>query len=125
MRTIDFMEMLKQYMDKNRFQRQLYPTLMIGEQTSIVKKKLMNDCDNITMALTNNDIVGIAEHIGESIFTLFGLCQTMGLPIEGIVDEIYRSKVHKKRLNIASVLQPHIQAKMRIENDRTDKVSKE
>lgn len=125
MQNIDFMLVLKQYMDKNRYQRQLYPTLPIPEHAIAIEKRLITSAAGLATAFIDKDIVGIAEGIADSMYDLFGLCHSCGIPIEGVFEEIHRAKMYKKKANVAAVLKPHIEAKLRAHNDRTDKVSEE
>lgn len=120
---IDYMKMVKEYLRRNNFQTRLYPTLLSDEHNAVVCKKIVDDGIRLTDVILSKDIVGISEQLGESLFSLFGICHTMGIPIESVFDEVYRAKYYKKRCNVAAAIKPALLAKAEAMNDRSDKVS--
>lgn len=104
-------------MINRKYQVRIYPTLLDTTHGEVIVKRLIEDQGNLCESVMNQDLIGISQNIAEMMFTLFGLCHTMGLPIESIFDEVYRSKYYKKKANIAAVLKPHIEAKARVKRE--------
>ncbi len=71
------------------------PTLLNGSRQSLRLELIEEELGEYKQAVSNRDIVEIADALGDLLYVVYGAAAEHGLPIDHIVDEIHRSNMTK------------------------------
>jgi predicted HAD superfamily Cof-like phosphohydrolase len=73
-----------------------YPTLDVPAQIKELRCALIEEeAAEFRAALTADDIVGVADAIGDLLYVVYGAAATFGIPVEEVFAEIHRSNMTK------------------------------
>jgi predicted HAD superfamily Cof-like phosphohydrolase len=71
------------------------PTLIPAKRASLRYKLMLEELDEYAVAVTNRDIVEIADSLGYLLYVVLGTAVEHGLDLEPILAEIHRSNMSK------------------------------
>jgi predicted HAD superfamily Cof-like phosphohydrolase len=87
--------MVKEFHEKFTHTNNKFPTLIPKELSDFRRVLLNEELNEIDEGFANNDLVEIADGLGDALYVLFGTCCTLGIDIEPIFEEIHRSNMSK------------------------------
>jgi predicted HAD superfamily Cof-like phosphohydrolase len=88
--------MVREFMEKHNQPIRSLPSLTTSYLERCLRKKLhIEEVSELNAAIDNNDIVGIADGLADSLYVLFGTALTYGIPIETVFVEVHRSNMTK------------------------------
>ena len=71
------------------------PTEPSAEERNLRMALLAEEFAEYVEAETNNDLVEIADALGDMLYIIYGTCVSYGIPINEVFDEIHRSNLSK------------------------------
>lgn len=73
-----------------------YPTLNVPEQTKELRCGLIEEeAAEFREALAADDIVAVADAIGDLLYVVYGAALTFGIPVDEVFAEVHRSNMTK------------------------------
>lgn len=58
---------------------------------------LIEEVSELLNAITNKDIVGVADGIADAIYILIGIAMMLDIPIDEVLEEVHRSNMSKDK----------------------------
>jgi len=72
------------------------PTTNIPYREKMLRIKLIiGEVSELIDAMSNDNLIEIADGLGDILYVIYGTCNTYGIHIEDIFDEIHRSNLTK------------------------------
>lgn len=66
-----------------------------GSERSMRRSLLREECGEYLDAETANDIVGIADALGDMVYVIYGTALTYGIDLNAVITEIHRANMSK------------------------------
>lgn len=73
----------------------VYPRLPYETERELRRKLLEEEHDEYLLAEAQNDIVGIADALGDMAYIIAGTAIVYGIPLDEVMDEIQRANMSK------------------------------
>jgi predicted HAD superfamily Cof-like phosphohydrolase len=81
------------------------PTLDVSAELVELRRDLLNEeLKELTAALDNRDLIGVADALGDIAYVIYGTALTFGIDLDAVVTEIHRANMSKLGRNAKPVL---------------------
>ena len=95
MAQIDKMQMVTEFHSVNEAHIGKSPCLPADNERELRKRLLQEEFEEYLTGENNNDIVEIADALGDMLYIIYGTAVSYGIPIEQVFEEIHRSNMSK------------------------------
>jgi predicted HAD superfamily Cof-like phosphohydrolase len=88
-------QLVEDFMQKNRQEIRIVPTFPSYEIRTLRRKLIMEEVDELLDAISNNDLVGIADGIADAQIVIIGTALAYGIPTYEVFLEAHEANMSK------------------------------